>query len=270
MPPAALRRQGKALLRPHGVEKRLAVLLAILALALALAGGSAHAALVEVDDVVLQADGGFTPQTLPRHRFAPIDFQGHVDISGRNGAGPPKLRQALIDFDRDGRLSVAGLPSCAPGSIAEASTEEARAICRGAIVGTGHVKALISLDSGPVQAQAPLTIFNGPRLDGLPTAVLHARTTVPGTQTYAIVVPIEQRRGGFRYRARIDVPPIAAGFGAITHLDVQIGRRYRAGGDRRSYVSARCSDHILQTHGRFTFEDGTIIDGSVEKYCRFN
>jgi hypothetical protein len=236
--------------------------------ATALAAGSASAALVEVDDVVLRADGGFTPQTLPRQRFAPIDFQGHVDISGRNGAEPPKLRQALIDFDRDGRLSVAGLPSCAPESIDQESTEEARRTCRGAIVGTGHVEALITLDSGPVRARAPLTIFNGPRLDGRPTAVLHARTTVPGVQTYAIVVPIEQRRGNFRYRARIDVPPIAAGFGAITHLDVQIGRRYRAAGSRRSYVSARCSDNILQTHGRFTFEEGTIIDGSVEKYCR--
>lgn len=255
-----------ALLRPHGTGKRPAVLLAILASALA--ASSAGAALVEVDDVVLRADGGFTPQTLPAHRFAPIDFQGHIDISGRKGAGPPKLQQALIDFDRDGRLSVAGLPSCAPESIAEASTEEARAICRGAIVGTGHVEALISLDSGPIQARAPLTIFNGPRQDGLPTAVLHARTTVPGTQTYAIVVPIEQRRGDFRYRARIDVPPIAGGFGAITHLDVRIGRRYGTAGSRRSYVSARCSDHILRTHGRFSFEGGTIIDGSVEKYCR--
>jgi hypothetical protein len=254
-------------LLPLREQKRHVLLVAVTAIALG--AGSAGAALVEVDDVVLRADGGFTPRTLPRHRFAPIDFQGHFDISGRNGAGPPKLRQALIDFDRDGRLSVAGLPSCAPESIVEESTEEARRTCRGAIVGSGHVEALISLDSGPVKARAPLTIFNGPRLDGLPTAVLHAQTTVPGTQTYAIVVPIEQRRGGFRYRARVDLPPIAGGFGAITHLDVRIGRRYGAAGDRRSYVSARCSDNILQTHGRFSFEDGTIIDGSVEKYCRF-
>jgi hypothetical protein len=248
------RRRGPALLAALG--------------AVAIVAGNAGAALVEVDDVVLRADGGFTPQTLPRHRFAPIDFHGQVDVSGRNGRQPPKLRQALVDFDRDGRLSVAGLPSCAPEAIDEASTEEARAICRGSIVGTGHVEALISLNSGPVRALSPLTIFNGPRVDGLPTAVLHARTAVPGTQTYAILVPIEQRRGGFRYRARLDVPPIAAGFGAITHLDVRIGRRYRAGGKARSYVSARCSDNILETHGRFTFEDGTIVDGSVEKYCR--
>lgn len=238
-------------------------------LALALLGGSASGATVIVNDLVLHADGGFHPQLLPHHRFAPIDFQGHIDVSARDGGKPTALRQALIDFDRDGRLSVSGLPSCAPESIEQASTEEARRICRGSIVGTGHVEALISLDSGPVAARSALTIFNGPRLEGRATAILHARTTVPATQTYAIVVPIEERRGAFRYRIRLDVPPIAGGLGALTHIDVAIGRRYRAGGKSRSYVSARCSDHILQTHGHFSFEDGTVIDGSVEKYCNF-
>ena len=250
---------------PHPRLRRLALLTVV---ALTVAGGSASGALVEVENLVLRADGGFQPQALPRHRFAPIDFQGHVDLSAKGGGKPSALRQALIDFDRDGRLSVAGLPTCAPETIAAASTEEARRICKGAIVGTGHLEALVSLEGGEVPARSELTIFNGPRTGGLPTAVLHARTTVPATQTYAILVPIEQRRGGFRYRARIDLPPIAAGLGALTHVDVEIGRRYRAGGKPRSYVSARCSDNILQTHGRFSFEDGTVIDGLVEKYCR--
>ena len=234
---------------------------------MALLGGSASGALVEVDNLVLHADGGFQPQALPRHSFAPIDFQGRVDLSAKGGGKPSALRQALIDFDRDGRLSVGGLPTCSPEAIDEATTEEARRICRGAIVGTGHVEALISLESGEVRARSDLTVFNGPKLGGLPTAVLHARTTVPATQTYAIVVPIEQRRGAFRYRARLDVPPLAGGLGAITHVDVKIGRRYQAGGKQRSYASARCSDNVLQTHGRFSFEDGTVIDGLVEKFC---
>lgn len=247
-------------------QKRHVALLGLLVAAIF--GGTAGGAIVEVDDIVLRADGGFQPQSLPRHRFAPIDFQGHLDISARNGAEIQPLRQALIDFDRDGRLSVAGLPTCTPESIAEVGTEEARRICRGAIVGTGNLEVeVVFLDQSPTRSRSQLTIFNGPRLEGRPSAVLHTRLTVPATQTYAIPVPIEKRRGSFRYRARLDVPPLAGGTGAITHVDIDIGRRYRAGGKARSYASARCSDNILQTHGRFTFEDGTVIDGLVEKYC---
>lgn len=251
---------------PH-LRLRRAVLLALLA-ATAVAG-TAAAALVEVDDVVLHADGGFKPQSLPRRQFAPIDFNGRLDISAKGGGKPSPLRQALVDFDRDGRLSVGGLPTCAPESIAGAGIEEARAICGKALVGTGRIEALVSLPSGEtVAVGSPLSIFNGPRLGELPTAVLHARLETAGlAETFAIPVPIEKRRGGFRYRARLDVPPIAGGAGAITHVEVKIGRRYRAGGKQRSYVSARCSDNILQTHGRFSFEDGTIIDGLVEKFC---
>lgn len=244
------------------------VALLVLVVGAVVAAAGAGGAVVVVNNLILRADGDFHPKLLPKRSYAPIEFQGHADISARSGGRPSPLLQALIDFDRDGRLSVAGLPTCNPESIAAASTEEARRTCKGAIVGTGEVRALISLGGGTVPARSPLTIFNGPRLEGNPTAVLHARTTVPATETYAIVVPIEKRPGEFRYRARLDMPPIAGGLGALTHIDVEIGRRYRAGGKARSYVSARCGDNILYTHGRFTFEDGTIIDGSVEKYCR--
>jgi hypothetical protein len=237
----------------------------LLALIAALAvAGTASGALVAIDDIVLRADGSFQPQTLPRKQYAPIEFKGYVDLSAKGGGKPSPLRQALIDFDRDGRLSVAGLPTCAPEAIAAAGTAEARSSCRSAIVGSGRIEAEVTTGQGDVAVSSVLTIFNGPRTEGLPTAILHARL---GPETYAVVVPIEKRRGGFRYRARLDVPPIYGGAGAITRIEVEIGRRYRAGGRARSYVSARCSDNILHTHGRFSFEDGTIIDGSVEKYC---
>jgi hypothetical protein len=234
----------------------------------ALFAAVAQGALVEVDNLVLHADGGFQPQRLPRRGYAPIRFQGHVGIASKDGSQPSALRQAIVDFDRDGRLDVAGLPACPPERIAAASTEEARRLCKGALVGSGTVGVLVALPSGPVSTSSPLSLFNGPRLEGRPTVVLHAQITVPATQTYAILVPLEKRRGEFRWRATLDVPPLAGGLGVITGIEVKIGRRFQAGGKQRSYVSARCSDGILRTHGRFTFEDGTIIDGSVEKFCR--
>lgn len=242
---------------------------ALLACALALiCVAGAGAAVVEVNDLVLEANGGFQPRVLPRKKFAPIEFQGFANIGSRSGGRPLTLTQAVVDFDRDGRLNAGGLPTCPPERVAAVGTEEARSLCRGAIVGTGTVEALVYVGESVLPASSPLTIFNGPPSEGHPTVVLHARTTTPATQTYAILVPIERRRGYFRYRATLDVPPIAGGLGVLTRIKVKIGRRFKVDGQKRSYVSAHCSDGILQTNGRFTFADGTIIDGAVEKFCR--
>jgi hypothetical protein len=245
---------------------KLSILCCGLALLLA-ASAAGRGALVIVNDIVLRADGGFQPRSLPRRQFAPIDFHGYFDIAAKGGGKPVTLREAVIDFDRDGRLSPGGLPICPPERVANASPAEARQACAGAIVGRGRVEAVIGLAGGTVPVSSPLTIFNGPPQEGNPTVVLHARTTVPATQTFAIVVPIERRPGAFRYRATLALPPIADGLGTITRVEVRVGRRFSVDGQRRSYVSAHCSDGILRTHGRFTFADGTIVDGSVEKAC---
>ncbi len=231
-----------------------------------LAAGVADGALVRVNGIVLHTDGGFQPQSLPRHRFAPIDFQGFVDISAMGGGQPPALQQAVLDFDRDGRLSPAGLPTCSREQVAAAGPAEARRTCAGAIVGRGRIQASVDFFGVAIAASSPLTVFNGPPEAGHPTALLHAQMAFPVAETFAIPVPIERRPGPFRYRATVDVPAIAGGLGAITRVQLKIGRRFGAG-KRRSYVSAHCSDGILQTHGRFTFAEGTVIDGAVEKFC---
>lgn len=229
--------------------------------------GAANAALVRVGNLVLTADGGFKPSSLPRRAYAPINFDGEANLKAVDGGVPPPLQQLVLDFDRDGRLSTAGLPVCQPGELAEATSAEARNRCPGAVVGTGHASVRISGEGQSFVVSSPLTFFNGPRLAGKPTVIMHARIAVPAVQNFVITIPIEKRGGPYRYRATIDVPPIAGGLGSLTHLDASIGKRYRSGGVERSYVSARCGDGIFSTHGRFTFADGTVIDGSVEKAC---
>ncbi|HVW45920.1 MAG TPA: hypothetical protein VHA76_02620 [Solirubrobacterales bacterium] len=253
---------------PHRRLRRAVPLLLVLLAAAAFAAGAGASALVETTEIRLKLDADFQPRDLPVHSFAPVRFEGYVDVARPGGGEPPALRQVVLDFDRDGRLEVGGLPTCPPERIAAASVEEARALCKGAIVGTGRLEALVDLPSGPVPTGSALTLFNGPRQEGHPTVVVHARTSVPTTQTYAFVVPIEKRRGEFRYRATANIPPLAGGLGAITHIGIDVGRRYTAGGVRRSYVSARCGDHILRSHGAFTFANGLVIEGvGLEKYC---
>jgi hypothetical protein len=244
------------------------LLLAILACALP-AQAAFGAAMVETREIRLKLNADFQPLNLPKRSFAPVQFEGYLDLAKPGGGAPPALTQVVMDFDRDGRLDVAGLPTCAPEQVAAVSVDEARAICKSAIVGTGELEALVSLASGPVPTKSALTLFNGPRdAEGHPTVVVHARISVPATQTYAFVVPIEKRPGEFRYRATINLPELAGGLGAITHLSVKIGRRYTAGGVKRSYVAARCTDHILRSHGIFTFANGLVIEGvGLEKYC---
>jgi hypothetical protein len=234
----------------------------------ALFASGASAEYLHFQNLVLKADGGFTPRQLPRKAFSPIDFKGYIDMKSTDGDVPPALQQAVIGFDRDSRLSTQGLATCDPSLLEEATPQEARERCPRAIVGTGHVGALIATEAGsPVYASSLLTIFNGPRQEGHPTAILHARTTVPAVQNFVVTVPIERQRGGFRYRATIEIPPIAAGRGSLTHIDVQINRRYRFQGSKRSYVSARCAHNVLSTYGHFAFAEDILLSGSIEKTC---
>jgi hypothetical protein len=241
----------------------------LIALALFTAGNAADAAQVRIGTLVLRADGGFEPRALPKRSYAPIEFQGHAEIETTDGSAPPALREVKLEFDRDGRLTTAGLSVCPPSRIEGATPQQARRRCQAAIVGTGHVGATIALPGhARVEIHSPLTLFNGPTQAGNRTVVAHAQSTFPALETYVVTVPIERRSGPYGYRATFEVPEIAGGFGALTHADVEVGRRYRSGGDERSYVSARCSDYILQTRGTFSFADGTIVSGAVFKTCR--
>lgn len=242
---------------------------ALLAVGVVLLVGSAGAAVVRVGTLVLHADGGFEPHALPKRAYAPIHFQGFGEIKTTDGSMPPALEHIRLEFDHDGRLTTAGLPVCRPSQLEGATTRQARNRCGGAVVGAGRIGAEVDVAGiARLELRAPLTVFNGPIRDGDPTAILHAQAPFPVSETYVIVIPIERRQGLYGYRASFDIPPIAGGFGSLTYISAKLGRLYKSGGRQRSYISARCSDYILQTKGYFSFADGNVIYGSVFKTCR--
>lgn len=231
---------------------------------------AAHGALIIVPPLVLHADGDYKPHDLPRHRYAPIEFYGHADVKRQGGGIPSRLERATLEFDRDGLLTTRGLPVCAPARIEAASPAAARRICGRALVGEGRLGGVIAIPGGLVlRTSSPLILFNGPRLHGMPSVVAKAQVTVlgVGVENFTIPIPIERAHGEFRYRASLELPEIAGGYGVITSVRAKIGRHYRAGGKELSYVSARCTRGLLQVHGEFDFADGTIMYGEVSKPC---
>jgi hypothetical protein len=240
-----------------------------LTLALALAG-TAFAIHLQVGNIVVDTDGGFTPTTLPKHGLAPIKLHGYGKISTADGGPPPVLKTITIWFDKHGAVETRGLPVCTEAKLAATTTSQARKLCPGAIVGTGFGKAVVNFpEQGPIPAGSPITIFNGPRKHGNPTVLAHAHLTVPGPTTF--VVPIEIQRvhdGRYGFKVVAEIPRIAGGYGTPIYGRLKIGREWKYKGKTLSYANAGCADGRLQAKGEFAFKDGTLLRGNFLKPCK--
>lgn len=243
---------------------------AVLALSVALAtAGVAVGERVQAGNLVVDVDGGFTPSKLPKKNPAPITLRAQADISTADGSVPPPLQKLVLNFDRNGFLQTKGLPVCPPSKLENTTAPVARKKCKQSIVGTGTASALIAFPAqAPIPATSPLTIFNGPRTGGNPSVIVHAYLTIPAPTTFVIPSPITRAKGRYRYRVTSNIPPIAGGYGSLTHFDFKIHKVWKVKGKQVSYASARCSDGRLQASGEFTFGDGTVMSGSVFRPCK--
>jgi hypothetical protein len=243
---------------------------AVLGLSIALAAaGVAVGERVQAGNIVVDVDGGFTPSKLPKKALAPITLKASANISTADGSVPPPLQQLVLNFDRNGSVQTKGLPVCTPAKLENTTSPVARKKCKSSIVGTGTASALIAFPGQPaLPASSPLTIFNGPKVGGNPSVVIHAYLTIPAPTTFVIPSAITRGQGRYRYRVVSNIPPIAGGYGSLTHFDFKIHKIWKVKGKRVSYASAHCSDGRLQASGEFTFGDGTVMSGSVFRPCK--
>jgi len=246
---------------------------AAIAMALGLllfAVASAGAITLRAGDIVIVANGGFTPQALPRDRDAPIVLYGGGRLSTKSGSLPPILKTITIEFDRHGSLQTAGLPKCSYGRLVATTTKQARKLCPGAVVGRGFGKAVVKFpEQGPVPASSPITLFNGPRRHGNATVLAHAHLDYPGPTTFIVPVEIERiRKGVYGYRTEARIPKIAGGYGHPISGRLRIGRKWTHRGRRHSYVNARCATGHLRARGHFAFQGGTRLTGTFFRPCR--
>ncbi len=239
-------------------------------LGLLVMAGTAGALKIRVGDLVLNADGGFSPTVLPKHRDAPITLHGGGTLSTISGEIPPIMETLTIEFDRHGSVQTTGLPVCLPGQIEATNVATARSRCPGAIVGEGFGRAIVKFpEQPPIPISSPLTIFNGPKKGGNDTVLAHAYTTVPVPTALVVPIVIEKiHKGVYGYRTKVRIPRIAGGAGHPISGSLKIGRKWTYKGVRHSYVNARCETGHLQARAEVTFDDGTFLAGTFLKPCR--
>lgn len=248
---------------------RKSLALGVLTVALAIAAG-ASALTIQVGDVILDADGGFTPTTLPRHTDAPITIHGAGKVSTASGELPPIVKTLTIEYDKHGSVQTAGLPVCTSGKLQSTTVEAARRACPGAIVGEGKGSAIVAFpESKQIRITSPITIFNGPRVHGNDTVLAHAYTTVPVPTTFIVPVVIEKIHNGvYGYRTIAEIPKIAGGAGHPISGSLKIGRKWTYKGVHHSYLNARCETGRLQARVQVNLIDGSLLSGEFLRPCK--
>ena len=243
----------------------------VVAAAVALVGaGAAQAIKLRIGNIVIVANGGFSPTTLPKSENAPIKLYGNAKFKTTDGTRPSPLRTLTIEFDKHGAVETRGLQKCTMGRLVATTTKTARKLCPNAIVGTGFGTAVVELpEQRPIKASSPLTLFNGPVKHGNPTVLGHAHIDYPGPTTYVILIEIQKvRHGRYGFKTVAKFPRIVNDYGSPISGHLTIGREWMYKGKKLSYANARCADGRLQAKAEFSFKDGSFVQGTVFKPCK--
>ncbi len=235
-----------------------------------LAVNAAEAERFQLGNLIVDFHLDSAPTKLPRHENAPIDFWGSGDFKTEDGSTPPKLQEMTFEIDRFGDVETRGLPFCTQAKLTATTVSRAREVCRSAIVGTGAGAGIVEFpEQAPVPARTPLTFFNGPTVGGDPTIIVHAYLTVPVPTTYLVPLRIERIHNGvFGFRIQSKFPPIAGGYGSITHFDFRFDRKWRYQGEKLSYLYARCAIGRLQARFKAEFSDSSRVFGTFVDRCQ--
>jgi hypothetical protein len=259
-------------MRKAMIFRRLAALaVGAVAVALVLAAG-AGATRVTAGNLIFDFDFGFKPHALSRRTATPIRVSGHEAVSTRDGSVPAPATHLSFEFNRHGSLDTEGLATCPPQRLQAPTVAQAERLCPRALVGHGYATAIVAFpESNPFSASTKTLFFNGPRLHGDPTLVVHGHLAVPVPTTYVDSFVIERvHHGELGYRVDGDLARIAGGAGSLTYFRFHLGDHWTEGGRRHSYLAASCPSTATQLLGRGTtsYADGTVLRGAFFGHCR--
>jgi hypothetical protein len=230
---------------------------------------SAYAITAEIGSVKVSATATLKPRELPAHGNRPVFLSSITRVGTTDGSTPPTLQTLIFQLDRNGTIDTKGLPTCSIATLEGTTPAEARKRCAGALVGKGTGKALVTMAGrAPFTISSPLSFFNGPPDHGRPTLIAHAYETVPAPQALLVPITIERvAKGRYGFRAEVQLPEIAGGFGAATLAEAKIGAIRKRGGREVGYINAHCVGGRLQVQGSAKFTDGDYFPVLLTSPC---
>jgi hypothetical protein len=230
---------------------------------------SAYAITAEVGPVWVSATATLKPRQLPAHGNRPVFLTSVTRVGTHDGSTPPTLQTLIFQLDRNGTVDTKGLPTCATAKLEKTTTAQAVKRCGGALVGKGTGKALVTMPGrAPFTITSPISLFNGPPDHGRPTLIAHAYETVPSPQTLLVPITIERvSKGRYGFEAKVQMPEIAAGYGAALLAEAKIGAIRKRGGREVGYISAHCAGGRLQVSGKALFTNGDFFPVTLTSPC---
>jgi hypothetical protein len=246
----------------------------VLALLAGLGAGMARGERTQQGNLIVSLDGDLTPLKLPRDRPAPVAVHLEGGLQTADEALLPRVTRVELGLPAQGVLSTRGLPSCSQRRLRNTTSEEALAVCRGALVGNGRLRAEVLLPhQAPFGIDADLLAFNG-RVRGRRVVIVHAYAAEPPT---VVTLPflVRHRDGRFGLALVADLPPTLGPWPHFAHFDLTLSRRYSYRGRHRSYLSASCPIPPRFTAGFFSFAKASFtlvgggrIDTGIARGCR--
>jgi hypothetical protein len=244
-------------------------LAAVLAIAVAGIAAAEKATVIEVGNLILTFNGGFSPKKLPKTTRAGITLNVSGKIKTKDKTHPPALTEFVLETDKNGAVNAKGLPVCTSGKLQAQDTEHAEAICPTAIVGKGKTDVEVEFpESPPFIAHSKLIAFNGGVSGGKTTLYLHAYLSSPVSAAVVTTVKVSKiHKGRFGLKSIATIPKIAGGSGSAIDFSLKLGRTFTYKGKKQSYLLLQCSDGKIFAQGTAKFSDGVLASGGVIRTC---
>lgn len=266
--------------RRRSLAVRPPCLRAVFALAFVMAASlfstvAAEAELSQHGDLIVAFDGSLQPTKLPREQLAPVAVSVAGDFHMENEGPLPQLRKIKVAINSAGRLYDKGLPTCEVEAIQPATERQARAECKGAIVGSGNVALEVKIPSqAPFPVEAKVLVFNGPRHGGQKQILAQAYAEDP-PGAFVLTFEVKEGEGLFGTVLTTRLPKPAWDWAYLTHFDMVLKRIYRYRGERRSYVSAACAAPdgfpgavFPFAKANYRFDNGQSLTTTVVRSCK--